>query len=96
MATMRLPKAGSSLRGNFERRSGASRAHRLDLFRREVRLPSGDRTAPYWRDIMVIDIYVAMADGVWTHEPKAHALLPYLVGTSERRLVFRTLWELHP
>jgi len=39
---------------------------------------SGDRTAPYWRHIMVIDVYVAMADGVWLYEPKAHALLPYL------------------
>ena len=26
---------------------------------------SGDRTAPYWRHIMVIDVYAAMADGVW-------------------------------
>jgi hypothetical protein len=30
-----------------------------------VNRPSGDRTAPYWRHIMVIDIYLAMADGVW-------------------------------
>ena len=44
---------------------------------------SGDRTAPYWRHVMVIDIYVAMADGVWTYEPKAHGSLIYSV-TSER------------
>lgn len=37
---------------------------------------SGDRTAPYWRHVMVIDLYVAMADGVWLYDPKAHALLP--------------------
>lgn len=36
--------------------------------------PSGDRTAPYWRHIMVIDIYVAAADGTWLYEPVAHAL----------------------
>jgi nitroreductase len=36
---------------------------------------SGDRTAPYWRHIMVIDIYAAMADGVWLYEPKGHVLL---------------------
>jgi len=42
-----------------------------------VNRPSGDRTAPYWRHIMVIDIYAAMADGVWLYEPKAHALLPH-------------------
>jgi nitroreductase len=36
---------------------------------------SGDRTAPYWRHIMVIDIYAAMADGVWLYEPKRHVLL---------------------
>ena len=43
-----------------------------------VNRPSGDRTAPYWRHIMVIDIYAAMADGVWLYEPKAHKLLPYM------------------
>lgn len=43
-----------------------------------VNRPSGDRTAPYWRHIMVIDLYAAMADGVWRYEPKSHALLPYL------------------
>jgi len=35
---------------------------------------SGDRTAPYWRHIMVIDVYAAMADGVWFYDPKKHAL----------------------
>jgi len=35
---------------------------------------SGDRTAPYWRHIMVIDIYAAMADGVWYYDPKRHLL----------------------
>ena len=43
-----------------------------------INRPSGDRTAPYWRHIMVMDIYVAMADGVWLYEPKAHMLLPHL------------------
>jgi nitroreductase len=39
---------------------------------------SGDRTAPYWRHVMVLDIYLAMSDGVWLYEPNAHALLPFL------------------
>src|SRR5271157_2443114 len=43
-----------------------------------VNRPNGDRTAPYWRHIMAMDIYVAMADGVWLYEPKAHTLLPHL------------------
>ena len=43
-----------------------------------VNRPSGDRTAPYWRHIMVIDIYLAMADGVWLYEHKAHELQFYL------------------
>jgi len=43
-----------------------------------VNRPSGDRTAPYWRHIMVIDVYVARADGVWLYDPAAHALAPYL------------------
>lgn len=39
-----------------------------------INRPSGDRTAPCWRHIQVIDIYAAMADGVWLYDPKAHAL----------------------
>ena len=42
------------------------------------RLASGDRTAPYWRHVMVTDIYGATVDGVWLYEPKAHKLLPHL------------------
>jgi nitroreductase len=44
------------------------------------RLATGDRTAPYWRHIMVIDIYAAMAEGVWLYEPGTHRLLPHLRG----------------
>ncbi len=43
-----------------------------------INRPSGDRTAPYWRHVMVIDVYLAMADGVWLYDPKTHALQPYL------------------
>jgi len=43
-----------------------------------VNRPNGDRTAPYWRHIMVIDVYAAMADGVWLYDPKQHALRPHL------------------
>lgn len=39
-----------------------------------INRPSGDRTAPYWRHIMVIDVYVAMADGTWLYEPQEHQL----------------------
>ena len=43
-----------------------------------VNRPSGDRTAPYWRHIMVIDVYAAMADGVWLYDPRQHTLRPHL------------------
>lgn len=43
-----------------------------------VNRPGGERTAPYWRHIMVIDVYAAMADGVWLYDPQAHALRPHL------------------
>ncbi|MGZ3273337.1 MAG: nitroreductase family protein [Caulobacteraceae bacterium] len=43
-----------------------------------VNRPSGDRTAPYWRHIMVIDLYLAMADGVWLYDPAANTLHPHL------------------
>ena len=43
-----------------------------------VNRPENDgRTAPYWRHVLVIDIYVARAEGVWVYEPKSHCLLPY-------------------
>ena len=38
---------------------------------------TGDRTAPYWRHVMVIDVYAAMADGVWLYEPKRHVLMQH-------------------
>jgi nitroreductase len=41
---------------------------------------NGFRTAPCGRFIIAIDIYLAMADGVWIYEPKTHALLPHLAG----------------
>lgn len=40
-----------------------------------INRPSGDRTAPYWRHIMVIDVYAAMADGLWLYDPKRHVLV---------------------
>jgi len=43
-----------------------------------INRPSGDRAAPYWRHVMVIDLYLAMADGVWIYEPEEHSLLPHL------------------
>jgi nitroreductase len=39
-----------------------------------VNRPNGDRTAPYWRHVMVIDIYAALADGVWLYDPTEHQL----------------------
>ena len=43
-----------------------------------INRPSGDRTAPYWRHVMVIDVYAAMEDGVWFYEPETHTLQPHL------------------
>ena len=39
---------------------------------------SGDRTAPYWRHLMVLEIYLAMADGVRIYDPKTHSLSPHI------------------
>lgn len=38
--------------------------------------PRGDWAAPRCRRVMVMDIYVAIADGGWIYEPKVRALLP--------------------
>ena len=50
-----------------------------------VNRPSGDHTAPYWRHIMVIDVYAAMADGVWFYDPKQHALHLHLADDLRRQ-----------
>jgi nitroreductase len=43
-----------------------------------INRPTADRTAPYWRHVMVIDVYAAMADGLWFYDPKSHALVLHL------------------
>ncbi len=43
-----------------------------------INRPSGDCTAPYWRHVMVIDVYAAMEDGVWLYEHKSHTLQAHL------------------
>jgi nitroreductase len=45
-----------------------------------VNRQSGDRTAPCWRHIFVIDVYAAMADGLWYYDPKRHALVAHPAG----------------
>lgn len=39
---------------------------------------SGLRTAPSSHSMMDIDLYLAMANGVWIYDPKAHRLLPHM------------------
>jgi nitroreductase family protein len=39
-----------------------------------INRPSGDRTAPYWRHVMVIDVYAVLTDGVWFYDPTKHRL----------------------
>jgi len=46
---------------------------------------SGDRTAPYWRHVMVIDLYLALAQGVWIYEPNEHTLRLHLPDDIRRR-----------
>ena len=43
-----------------------------------VNRPTGDRTAPYWRHVMVIDVFAVMANGTWFYDPQRHALVPHL------------------
>jgi len=44
------------------------------------RRATGERTAPFWRHQMVIDVYLSMADGVWRYEPETHSLLLHRAG----------------
>lgn len=43
-----------------------------------INRPTGDRTAPYWRHVMVIDVFAVMANGTWLYDPKLHALALHL------------------
>jgi nitroreductase len=64
-----------------------------------VNRPDDGRTAPYARHIIMIDVYVATASGVWRYEPTAHVLLPYMrddirAATGEQDFVGRAALEL--
>ena len=50
-----------------------------------INRPNGDRTAPYWRHVMVIDVYLAMQDGVWLYQPIPHILQLHLPGDIRRQ-----------
>lgn len=39
---------------------------------------TGGDTVPKWRNVKVVDIYVAMANGVWIYEPTTHSLRGHL------------------
>lgn len=43
-----------------------------------INRPTGDRTAPYWRHVMVIDVFAVMTSGTWLYDPKAHTLVLHL------------------
>jgi nitroreductase len=49
-----------------------------------INRPSGDRTAPYWRHVMVLDVYAVMADGAWLYDPQQHALRRHLASDLRR------------
>jgi len=50
-----------------------------------INRPNGDRTAPYWRHVMVIDVHLAMQDGVWLYQPIPHILELHLPGDIRRQ-----------
>jgi hypothetical protein len=50
-----------------------------------INRPNGDRTAPYWRHVMVIDVYLPMQDGVWLYQPIPHILQLHLPGDIRRQ-----------
>jgi hypothetical protein len=62
-----------------------------------INRPNADRTAPYWRHIMVMDIYAATANGVWRYEPKDHTLLAHLNDDirAQTGVHLRRAWRTH-
>jgi len=46
-----------------------------------VNRPQSDgRTAPHWRNVYALDVFLAMADGVWRYEPKNHKIIFHMAG----------------
>lgn len=43
-----------------------------------VNRPTRDRTAPYWRHVMVIDVFAVMENGSWYYDPKLHVLVLHM------------------
>ncbi len=43
-----------------------------------INRPGGERTAPCWRHVKAIDVYLATAAGVWCYEPRGHRLRRHL------------------
>lgn len=43
-----------------------------------INRPGEERTVPYWRHPAGVDLYAAMADGLWLYEPRLHALRRHL------------------
>ena len=41
---------------------------------------SGGRTAPHWHNVYALDIYLAMADGIWRYEPESHRIVFHMGG----------------
>ena len=41
---------------------------------------SDGRTAPRWRGVYALDVYLAMADNVWRYEPKSHRVAFHVPG----------------
>jgi nitroreductase len=44
------------------------------------RAQSDGRTAPRWRGVYALDVYLAMADNVWRYEPKSHRIVLHMPG----------------
>ena len=46
-----------------------------------VNRPHSDgRTAPHWRNVYALEIYLTMADGVWRYEPNSHRIVFHMAG----------------
>jgi hypothetical protein len=56
----------------------------------------GERTAPYWRHVRIIDVYLAMQDGVWLYDPEAHTLTRHMAKDIRGRTGFQEFAETAP
>jgi nitroreductase len=78
MPLMRAFEQRRSTRGFSKRKLDAQTLSDLLWAANGINREPDERTVPYWRHVMVLELYLAMEDGVWIYDAQNHALKKHL------------------